>query len=163
MAKSICRGESQQASPAPRPYGVVSEHPSPRGLSKDPVKLPVVHWVTWLQAAATRSPEPMQNPRWTALSLLACSALAFGCADASDEELTDESSDDSAPADVTRPDADLCANAKLVERQDGDSVGYDMSTPENALAAYACLREAPRIDVQVDRRGKPATIEFEIK
>jgi len=104
----------------------------------------------------------MRITRWIVLSLLA--SLALGCADASDEELSDETSDDSAPVDVTSPSSDPCANADLV---DGDGVstvsGADMSTEEAALAAYARLREACSLDVQVNRRGKPLTISFEIK
>jgi len=103
----------------------------------------------------------MKIARWMVLSLLAC--LAFGCADASDEELADGTSDDSAPVDVTSPDADPCANAD----EDGDGVstvsGCDMSTPEAALACYARLREACSLDVQIHRRGKVETITYEIE
>jgi hypothetical protein len=38
-----------------------------------------------------------------------------------------------------------------------------MSTPEAALEAYACLREATKLEVQLNRRGKPLTITFPIK
>lgn len=91
----------------------------------------------------------MRTTRWLVLSLLACGALAFGCADASDEEIT-EPSDDSATDDVTTPTPVPCEE-------------LDTSTPEGALAAYSCLREANRIDVQVNRRGKPDTIDIQIK
>jgi hypothetical protein len=99
------------------------------------------------------------------LSLLA--ALAFGCADASDEEATDESSDDSATVDVTDPAPDPCVYGELdgTEGSDGVSTvsGYDMSTPEAALAAYTRLREACGLKATVNRRGKPLTIEYPIK
>jgi len=103
----------------------------------------------------------MKITRWMILSLLA--ALAFGCGDVADEELTDESSDDSDPVEVAAPAPDPCANPD----GDGDGVstvsGYDMSTREAALEAYARLRVACNLDVQINRRGKPTTIEIPIK
>ena len=103
----------------------------------------------------------MTTTRWLVLSLLASAALALGCADASDEEIPDETSDDSPSVDAAKPDP--CAD--LVSTEDGVSTvsGADLTTPEAALAAYNCLRDAPRIDARVDRRGKPTTIEIPIK
>jgi general secretion pathway protein C len=51
--------------------------------------------------------------------------------------------------------------------QNGDRLekinGYDMASPEKALEAYARLRTATSLTVQVTRRGKPLTIEYTIK
>jgi general secretion pathway protein C len=51
--------------------------------------------------------------------------------------------------------------------QNGDRLekinGYDMASPEKALEAYARLRTATSLTVQVTRRGKPLTIEYSIK
>lgn len=51
--------------------------------------------------------------------------------------------------------------------QNGDRLekinGYDMASPEKALEAYARLRTATSLTVQVTRRGKPLTIEYQIK
>jgi general secretion pathway protein C len=51
--------------------------------------------------------------------------------------------------------------------QTGDQLrtinGFDMSSPEKALEAYAKLRTAPQIQVGVVRNGKPTNIEFNIK
>lgn len=41
--------------------------------------------------------------------------------------------------------------------------GFDMTSPEKALEAYAKLRTAPNIQVGVIRSGKPMNIEFNIK
>jgi general secretion pathway protein C len=41
--------------------------------------------------------------------------------------------------------------------------GFDMTSPEKALEAYAKLRTAPQIQVGVVRNGKPVTIEYNIK
>lgn len=41
--------------------------------------------------------------------------------------------------------------------------GFDMTSPEKALEAYAKLRTAPAIQVGVVRNGKPMNIEFNIK
>lgn len=41
--------------------------------------------------------------------------------------------------------------------------GFDMTSPEKALEAYAKLRTAPSIQVGVVRNGKPTNIEFNIK
>lgn len=41
--------------------------------------------------------------------------------------------------------------------------GFDMTSPEKALEAYAKLRTAPSIQVGVVRNGKPMNIEFNIK
>lgn len=50
--------------------------------------------------------------------------------------------------------------------QNGDRLekinGFDMSSPEKALEAYARLRTATSLTVQVTRRGKPMTIEYKI-
>jgi len=103
----------------------------------------------------------MKITRWMVPSLLAC--LAFGCADASDEEPADGTSDESNPVDVASPEPDPCASAS----EDGDGVstvnGFDMSTPEAALEAYARLRVACNVEVTLHRRGKPLTINFPIK
>ncbi len=51
--------------------------------------------------------------------------------------------------------------------QNGDRLeqinGFDMASPEKALEAYARLRTAPSLTVQVTRRGKPLTIQYLIK
>jgi general secretion pathway protein C len=51
--------------------------------------------------------------------------------------------------------------------QNGDRLekinGFDMASPEKALEAYARLRTATSLTVQVTRRGKPLTIEYQIK
>lgn len=48
--------------------------------------------------------------------------------------------------------------------QNGDLVrtisGYDVSSPERALEAYARLRHAPTLEVQVERRGQPVTLTY---
>lgn len=41
--------------------------------------------------------------------------------------------------------------------------GFNMGNPEDALNAYARLRTANKLAVQVTRRGKPMTIDFNIK
>jgi general secretion pathway protein C len=41
--------------------------------------------------------------------------------------------------------------------------GFDMTSPEKALEAYAKLRTAPQIEVGVVRGGKPINIDFNIK
>jgi len=41
--------------------------------------------------------------------------------------------------------------------------GFNMSSPEKALEAYARLRTAPSLNVKVTRRGKPLSIDFQIK
>jgi general secretion pathway protein C len=50
--------------------------------------------------------------------------------------------------------------------QNGDRLekinGFDMASPEKALEAYARLRTATSLTVQVTRRGKPLTIEYRI-
>jgi len=50
--------------------------------------------------------------------------------------------------------------------QNGDRLekinGFDMASPEKALEAYARLRTATSLTVQVQRRGKPLTIEYKI-
>jgi hypothetical protein len=103
----------------------------------------------------------MRTTRWLVLSLLASAALALGCADASDEELPDQTSDDAPTVDVAKPDP--CAPTET----DGDVVdsvsGYDMSTPEAALEAYARLREASSCTATVTRRGKELNIQYEIR
>jgi general secretion pathway protein C len=51
--------------------------------------------------------------------------------------------------------------------QNGDRLetinGFNMSSPEKALEAYARLRTAPNLNVKVNRRGKPMSIDFRIK
>ncbi len=51
--------------------------------------------------------------------------------------------------------------------QNGDRLekinGFDMASPEKALEAYARLRTASSLSVQLTRRGKPLNIEFQIK
>jgi general secretion pathway protein C len=51
--------------------------------------------------------------------------------------------------------------------QNGDRLekinGFDMASPEKALEAYARLRTATSLTVQLTRRGKPLTIEYQIK
>lgn len=50
--------------------------------------------------------------------------------------------------------------------QNGDRLekinGFDMASPEKALEAYARLRTATSLNVQVTRRGKPLTIDYKI-
>lgn len=41
--------------------------------------------------------------------------------------------------------------------------GFDITSPEKALEAYARLRTAGHISVAVNRRGKPVTIEYRIR
>lgn len=41
--------------------------------------------------------------------------------------------------------------------------GFNMSSPEKALEAYARLRTASNLNVKINRRGKPMTIDFHIK
>jgi len=41
--------------------------------------------------------------------------------------------------------------------------GFDMTSPEKALEAYAKLRTAPNIQIGIVRNGKPTNIEFNIK
>ncbi len=51
--------------------------------------------------------------------------------------------------------------------QNGDRLeainGFNMGSPEKALEAYARLRTAPKLDVQVNRRGNETPITFNIK
>jgi len=51
--------------------------------------------------------------------------------------------------------------------QNGDRLeqinGFDMASPEKALEAYARLRTATSLTVALNRRGKPLTINFNIK
>jgi general secretion pathway protein C len=51
--------------------------------------------------------------------------------------------------------------------QNGDRLekinGFDMASPEKALEAYARLRTATNLTVQLTRRGNPLTIEYQIK
>jgi general secretion pathway protein C len=51
--------------------------------------------------------------------------------------------------------------------QNGDRLekinGFDMASPEKALEAYARLRTATSLTVNLTRRGKPLTIEYQIK
>jgi general secretion pathway protein C len=51
--------------------------------------------------------------------------------------------------------------------QNGDRLetinGFNMSSPEKALEAYARLRTAPNLTIKVNRRGSPLTIDYRIK
>lgn len=51
--------------------------------------------------------------------------------------------------------------------QNGDRLetinGFNMASPEKALEAYARLRTAGNLNVKVNRRGKPLSIDFRIK
>ena len=51
--------------------------------------------------------------------------------------------------------------------QDGDRVekinGFDITSPEKALEAYARLRTAGNLSVSITRKGKPMTIDFNIR
>jgi len=51
--------------------------------------------------------------------------------------------------------------------QNGDRLeainGFNMGSPEKALEAYARLRTAPKLDVNVNRRGNPVAIAYIIK
>jgi general secretion pathway protein C len=41
--------------------------------------------------------------------------------------------------------------------------GFDMASPEKALEAYARLRTAEKLVVQVNRRGQPVNLDYNIK
>lgn len=51
--------------------------------------------------------------------------------------------------------------------RDGDRVekinGFDITSPEKALEAYARLRTAGNLSVSITRKGKPVTIDFNIR
>ncbi len=51
--------------------------------------------------------------------------------------------------------------------QDGDRLekinGFDITSPEKALEAYARLRTAGNLSVSITRKGKPVTIDFNIR
>lgn len=51
--------------------------------------------------------------------------------------------------------------------QNGDRLetinGFDMASPEKALEAYARLRTASGLNVKINRRGKPMTLDYSIK
>ena len=51
--------------------------------------------------------------------------------------------------------------------QNGDMLrtinGYDMTSPDSALEAYARLRSADRITVNLNRRGQDQTIDYQIR
>jgi general secretion pathway protein C len=51
--------------------------------------------------------------------------------------------------------------------ENGDSIravnGFDVTTPEKALEAYARLRSASRVRVELTRRGRPMTIDYLIR
>lgn len=51
--------------------------------------------------------------------------------------------------------------------QNGDRLeainGFDMASPEKALEAYARLRTASKLNVKINRRGTPMSIDFHIK
>jgi general secretion pathway protein C len=41
--------------------------------------------------------------------------------------------------------------------------GYDMSSPDSALEAYARLRTADHLTLSIVRRGQPTTIDYNIR
>ena len=41
--------------------------------------------------------------------------------------------------------------------------GFDMASPEKALEAYARLRQADKLTVQVNRRGQNINLDYNIK
>ena len=51
--------------------------------------------------------------------------------------------------------------------QNGDRLqsinGFEMSDPQKALEAYARLRSADKLSVNVQRKGSPMTLDFNIK
>ncbi|MCC7534998.1 MAG: hypothetical protein IT379_02225 [Deltaproteobacteria bacterium] len=51
--------------------------------------------------------------------------------------------------------------------EDGDVIravnGYPVATPDEALRAYAALRDAPRLTVALDRAGAPMTLDFHVR
>ncbi len=51
--------------------------------------------------------------------------------------------------------------------QNGDRLetinGFDMTSPEKALEAYARLRTAQNLSVKINRRGQPLSVDFKIK
>jgi general secretion pathway protein C len=51
--------------------------------------------------------------------------------------------------------------------ENGDTLesvnGFELGTPEQALRAYAALRQAERLSVKLVRRGRPMTIDFVIR
>jgi len=55
----------------------------------------------------------------------------------------------------------------LIGIENGDRLerinGFDVASPEKALEAYARLRSADKLTVQVNRRGQPTTLDFHIK
>jgi general secretion pathway protein C len=55
----------------------------------------------------------------------------------------------------------------LLGMQNGDRLesinGFNMASPEKALEAYARLRTAPNLNVKVNRRGQPVSIDLHIK
>lgn len=55
----------------------------------------------------------------------------------------------------------------LIGLENGDRLerinGFDVASPEKALEAYARLRTADKLTVQVNRRGSPTTLDFHIK
>lgn len=55
----------------------------------------------------------------------------------------------------------------MVGIENGDRLerinGFDVASPEKALEAYARLRTADKLTVQVNRRGQPTTLDFHIK
>jgi general secretion pathway protein C len=51
------------------------------------------------------------------------------------------------------------ANGDRLERVNG----IDLSSPENALMAYAKLRNTSRLDLDVERRGQKVTITYFIR
>jgi len=51
--------------------------------------------------------------------------------------------------------------------QNGDRLetlnGFNMASPEKALEAYARLRTASQLNVKVNRRGSPVSVDYHIK
>ncbi|MCS6797117.1 MAG: hypothetical protein NZ898_01075 [Myxococcota bacterium] len=51
--------------------------------------------------------------------------------------------------------------------QNGDMLrtinGFDMTSPDRALEAYARLRDVPHLSVAIERRGQPMTLDYDIQ
>jgi hypothetical protein len=97
----------------------------------------------------------MKTKRRNTMRLLwACAAVALACGDAPVDEVDDTS------AAIERADAGPACDdaAQAAERVDPSA----FASPEEALEAYARLREAA-CAVQLTRRGKPLTLEYRIQ